>query len=152
MEKITNAFELQRRINHLELVKNRQEEEIKEKVDDFIHSLSPSELIKNTLSKVGANLNSLTLGNIGFGLLSRVLGGKKKSVVGAVKMSLAVEAAHLFYDKYQDEINGFVGKLGGTISNWFSARKEKKQQAKKVKDILDDQIEERIDDILKENH
>lgn len=148
MEKITNAFELQRRINHLELVKTRQEMEIKDSIDEFIHSLSPSELIKNTLSKVGANLSSVTVGNIGFGLLSRVLGGKKKSVAGTVKTTLAVEAAHLFYDKYQVEINGFVGKIGGTISNWFSARKEKKQQEKKIKEILDERIDERIDDIL----
>lgn len=146
MEKITNAFELQRRINHLELVKTRQEMEIKDSIDDFIHSLSPAELIKSTLSKVGANLSGATLGNIGFGLLSRVLGGKKKSVAGTVKTTLAVEAAHLFYDKYQDEINGFVGKIGVTVSNWFQKRKEKKQREERIDEILNDKIDERLDD------
>ena len=146
MAKITNAFELQRRINHLELVKTRQEKEIKDSVDDFIHALSPSELIKNTLNKVGAYLSNVTLGNIGFGLLSRVLGGEKKSVAGTVKTTLAVEAAHLFYDKYQDEINGFVGKIGGTVSNWFQKRKEKKQREERIDEILNDKIDERLDD------
>ena len=145
MEKITNAFELQRRINHLELVKTRQELEIKDSIDDFIHQLSPSELIKNTLNKVGANLSGATLGNIGFGLLSRVLGGKKKSIAGTVKTTVAIEAAHLFYDKYQDEIQGFIGKIGGNISNWLTKRKEKKQlkeEIKEINEIIDDLTED----------
>lgn len=144
MEKITNAFELQRRINHLELVKTRQELEIKDSIDNFIHSLSPSELIKNTLNKVGANMSSSTIGNIAFGLLSRVLGGKKKSVAGAVKTTVAIEAAHLFYEKYQDEINGFIGKIGGNISNWLTKRKQKKQTEERIDDLLDDLIEDEL--------
>ncbi len=145
MEKITNAFELQRRINQLEIVRKHQEAEIKKNVDNFIHSLTPSELIKNTLNKVGSNLSS-AVGNIGFGLLSRILGGKKKSVAGVVKTSLAVEAAHLFYDKYQDEIHGFIGKMGKNISNWFENRKEKKHRKEKIDEILDHKIDERLDD------
>ena len=142
MQKITNSFELQRRIKHLEIVKTRQELEIKDGIDNLIHSLSPSEIIKNTLSKVGSNLSSATLGNIGFGLLSRVLGGKKSSVAGTVKTTVAVEAAHLFYDKYQDEINGFIGKIGTNIANWFAKRKEKKAQKEMMKEVLEDVIEE----------
>ena len=127
MERITNITELHNRIDELELAKDIQELQIKRDVKDFVHSLKPSVLIKNAFHKMtdGGEGEGSVLSNLGFGLLGRVLGTKNKSVVGALKSVVGVQIAKMAYNKYEDQINGFVGGLGSKIGHWFQLQKEK---------------------------
>lgn len=143
MERITNITQLHNRIDELELSKDIQELQIKRDVKDFVHSLKPSVLIKNAFHKVtdGGEGEGSILSNLGFGLLGRVLGNKNKSVVGALKSVVGVQIAKMAYNKYEDEINGFVGGLGSKLGNWFQIQKEKLQERLHRNDDEDEEDE-----------
>jgi hypothetical protein len=128
MEKITNITQLRNRIDALELSKDIQEIEIKQDVRTFIHSLRPGEIVKNILQKItnsGGENEGSALSNLGFGLLSRTLGIKTKSMGGAFKSVAAIQIAKMLYNQNQDKIHEFLGNMGGKLSHWLKKKADK---------------------------
>lgn len=148
MERITNSRQLRLRIEALELSKDMQEVEIKQDIREFVHSLRPGEIIKNIFHKIttgGGDGAGSALSNLGFGLLSKTIGSKTKSVGGALKSAIGVQIAKTLYNQNQEKIHDFVGSLGDKLGHWLK-KKANKIHENVEQDRLEDEIEERIED------
>lgn len=147
MERITNSRQLRNRIEALELSKDIQEVEIKQEIREFVHSLRPGEIVKNIIHKIttgGGDGAGSALSNLGFGLLSKTIGSKTKSVGGTLKSVIGVQIAKTLYNQNQDKIHEFVGNLGDKLGTWLK-KKANKIHENVEKDRLEDEIEERIE-------
>lgn len=101
---ITSHAELRQRIAKLEALKEQQEEVLKKNLTEVYKSLQPAELLKNAVTKDAA---ALAGGGMNF-ILKKVL--RNSSLVGMIASLIAGEVMGAMSNKYQDKIQGFVGK------------------------------------------
>lgn len=121
---ISSHADLKKRIHYLESLKDEQEEEVKQDMKAFFHSMQPSELIRN----MAANLRDdqqfkADAGAVGLNYaLDFVMGkffGKNSSIGAYIKSTIMEQVIGFVIRNYGDKIGDLAGTLKDKLVSFF---------------------------------
>jgi len=116
LTEIKDLRSLQQSIAHLKALKSSQEEMLREDIMDFIKSLNPVSIVKDSLHDLASDkevqFNLVKIGiNFGAELLTAMLFGKQRSLPGFLGAKVVKKIAGYFFKNKSFDMNQRARKL-----------------------------------------